>query len=385
MFAQNKWLWDSLLGGGLFLALLVIILLNLGGNNVEEPDATNTLKVVVNPTKEEPVKKDLKLAVTTAEKKYVPKNPNDVELWDDMGKLLKTLGEGYSYDSISTKAISQNEEMLKRYDVVFLTCAPNTGPDISGILRNYVARGGTLYASDYRFDILEKAFPDLVYLPHKDRGNVQTVTANVRDASLRDALGSNTIDLKFDLNNWKTAAFRSPPAEVLLDGQFKNMKNDIVTTPLLVRFPFGDGTVIFTSFHNEKVNHATAEKMLQYLVFRLVNAEVEKVVNTKIQKGGFTPQKSNLLSTAKDDPKVTKTYTHDSGKPLRFALGFRNAGAKLKFKITSPKGKTYTGTYTSTVVIDVPEAPKGEWTYEVIAEELPYPNFPFHVSVGEKE
>ena len=384
MFGQKKWVIDVIGGGGLVIALLVVFLFNI---HLGSQPFVNTLDVEVIETKPSGgvSGNHLKLAVTQGERKYFG---TGTDLWDDMGRLLRELGEGYDYTPITTSQIAQNPKMLDDYDVLFLTCAPNTGPEISGIIRDYVARGGTLYASDFRFDILKhrNAFEELVYHPHALKGaGGQTVTATVKNQSLREALGSDHIDLEFDLPAWRTAAFRSPPAEVLLEGRFRTTGGSYRTAPLLVRFPFGDGTVIFTSFHNEKINRGDATKLLQYLVFTLVTAEVEKMVNAKIQKGGFAPQKSNLLSTPKDDPKVSKTYNHESGKPLRFALGFRDAGAKLRFKIVSPKNKVYQWEGTATAIFDVPDAPKGEWTYEVTAVDLPYPNFPFTVTVGEKE
>ena len=39
---------------------------------------------------------------------------------------------------------------------------------------------------------------------------------------------------------------------------------------------------------------------------------------------------------------------------------------------------------TSTFTIEVPEAAAGKWHYTVTPVEVPYPNFPFSLTVGEK-
>ena len=70
---------------------------------------------------------------------------------------------------------------------------------------------------------------------------------------------------------------------------------------------------------------------------------------------------------------------------MRFALGFRNEGAKLRLHLRSPNGKQFTWEGESTAILDVPNAAPGEWTYTVTALHLPYENFPFTVTVGEKK
>ncbi len=385
MFEKNKWLWDVLGGSGLVLALLVVFLVN----RTSGPAVVNDLEVVVaSDPSANPNPKKLRLAVTGPEW-MLKKGKKVPELWDNMGKLLNEMGKGYRYDELSTRQIQENPDILKKYDVLFLTCAPKTGPDLKTILFDYVSRGGMLYASDWRFDVVKAAFPDMAAPHYEGNGLQQSVEAEVLDPSLREVIGS-PVELKFDLPGWKPAAFGGPRVKTLLRGKYKKQlfpgspRWNWATAPLLLRFDMGQGTVIFTSFHNEKINSRTATKLLQYLVFRLVTADIDAKVNAEIREGGFKPQKSNLLSTPQEQS-VKKTYDHDSGKPLRFALGFRSGEATLRFTITSPEGKQFQWEGKSTVILDVPDAPRGEWRYEVTAVDLPYPNFPFTVTVGEKE
>jgi hypothetical protein len=389
MFGQNKWLWDVLGGVGLFLALLVVFLVN----RLAGPEKViNTLDViVVNDPTSNPAFKKMRMAVTGAEAWQ-----NGPALWDDMGKLLDELGAGYQYTKLTTTRIQQNPDILDNYDVLFLTCAPNTGPDLKDILVRFVTRGGMLYASDWRYDAVAAAFPELVAPNFRGDGTAgQSVQAEVVDPNLRELIGPS-INLFFDLGSWKTAAFAGPRVTTLLQGNYRKEKfpgdprGQAAFAPLMVRFSVGQGSVIFTSFHNEKQRKGqevseTEKKLLQYLVFHMVMADVESAVHNQAEKEGFAAQKSNLLSTPEGQPTVTKQYQHNSGKPLRFVLGFRNEGAKLTLKITSPEKKVYQKEVTSLVILDVPDAPKGEWTYEVTAVDLPYPNFPFSLTVAEKK
>ena len=125
--------------------------------------------------------------------------------------------------------------------------------------------------------------------------------------------------------------------------------------------------------------------MLQYLVFSLVTAGIDSEVNSSLDKGGFAPRGSNLLSTPKRNQTITKQYDNKAAADLRFALGFRNEGAELQFNIQSPDGKQFTWKGKSTVILEVPNAKTGQWTYSVTDIQLPYENFPFTVTVGEKK
>lgn len=278
---------------------------------------------------------------------------------------------------------------LDGYDVLFLTCAPG-GQELAPLLKNFVHKGGTLYASDYRYDAVAAAFPELVDPRLAGSGTVQNVSADVLDPGLRELLGP-TLHLRFDLSQWKVASFQGAGVSTLLSGKYRRQRHpqdnfgDAAVGPLLVRFTSGKGTVIFTSFHNEKQNSEMEKKLLQYLVFSLVTAPIDAEINQKIQDDGFATTKANLLSTPKDNPKVTRTYQNSRVGPLRVALGFRNEGARMHLQLQSPDGKQFSWEGESMLLLEVPNAAVGEWTYTVTALRLPYDNFPFRVMIGEKK
>jgi hypothetical protein len=254
------------------------------------------------------------------------------------------------------------------------------------VLPAYVAQGGILYASDWRFDAIAKAFPEMVAPKLKGDGADQELDADIVDSGLRDHLKTDKIHLKFDLREWKPAAFGGPRVKVLLQGKYrKDRSKEVVTAPLMIKFQVGKGTVVFTSFHNEKQNSRTEKELLQYLVYSLVTAGVDAEINTQMNQENFTPQRSNLLSTPGLQTTEPKTYTNKKAGDLRFVLGFRNEGAKLRLNIRAPDGKHFSQVCESTLVVDVSNAVAGDWTYTVTALSLPYANFPFTVTVGEKK
>ena len=155
-----------------------------------------------------------------------------------------------------------------------------------------------------------------------------------------------------------------------------------MTAPLLVKVPFEQGTIIFTSFHNEKVNSELETKLLKFLVFAAVTARETAEAKNIMISGGFSPQKQNLLSASPEAAPVQNVYANAKRGRLRFVLSFANRGAQLALSVRGPDGKTHEQEGVSTFTVDVPDAAVGDWTYTVTARKVPYANFPFTLSVG---
>ncbi|MCX7668532.1 MAG: hypothetical protein N2439_00475, partial [Anaerolineae bacterium] len=252
--------------------------------------------------------------------------------FDDMGKLLASLGSGYEFTQIALDDLL-DAGRLAAYDVVFATCGgvPNAwlGPRIGSAqrggadsfparplvaerrrqaLRSFVGRGRTLYASDWQFQLLEIAFPEMIDHAKRAKGARQTVAAEVVDRGLARRLG-RSIALRFDQPAWYPAAFKEPKAIPYLRGTFKTMDGQEMTGPLLVRFPFEKGNVIFTSFHNEQQPSDIEQELLRDLVFATVTAREEADVRRTMIRGGFWPKERNLLSASAGSQPVVQEYT----------------------------------------------------------------------------
>ena len=327
--------------------------------------------------------------------------------WDDMAKLLDSLGEGYKYLRFPLEDL-QDAKKIAEYDVICLTCSglplswlgekigasERPGADrytgnekvlqeVADNLKSFVERGGTLYASDKHYMLVARAFPNLAQTANALEGKKQHVNAEVIDPGLREMIGGE-MPLDFDLDGWFPAAFGGEAVTVYMRGKYQTEAGGEQQSPLLVRFPVHDGTVIFTSFHNEKQNSETELKLLRYLVFSAVTAEVETKVQRTMVQGGFSPAKKNLFSASVGEPSATSVYHADKAGHLQFVLGFQNAGAQLKLTVVGPDGKQHEEEGSSTITIDLPDATAGDWKYTVTAIKLPNENFPFTVTVGEK-
>ncbi len=301
--------------------------------------------------------------------------------FDDMGRLLTSLGEGYKYTLIETAEV-RDPERLAQFDVLFLTCAAG-GLDLRKSLRDFVARGGTLYASDWRLEAVAVAFPEFVSLFKIGVGVKQDVTADVLDPGLRELVGPQVV-IRFDLGSWKAAAFGGQGVNTLLRGKYQKLfGSGLGDASLLVKFRHGEGTVIFTSFHNEKQNSNTELKLLRYLVFTAVTAQAESRLTKTIISGGLSPHLLRRGAASADDPQVSHTYVHKKAGRLQFALAFENQGARLRLTLVAPDGREIKREGAAGFIVEVQDAPAGTWRYTVTAPILPFPNFPFTLTVGE--
>jgi hypothetical protein len=386
MFGKNRFVVDTVAGAALGVALLLVFVIDRATRPAKDVGGANTLDVKV--LQGEPSKK-LRLAMTPTYKEKTKEH--GIIFWDDMGRLLRELGKGYNYDEVYPKEFAHDPEELDKYDVLFLTCHPKA-ESIKNALIRFVERGGTLYASDWRFDDLADAFPQFVDGSAIGSGTGrQDVRADVVDPGLREYIGTAHVDLKFDLPQWKTAAFAGTGVTVMIRGKYKKQRDkrdqigDWSEAPLLVRLNHGKGTIIFTSFHNEKQNSDVERKLLQYLVFTLVTAGVDAEVSKSIEEAGFAAQKSNLLTTSSKETSITRTFQNAVEGPLRISLGFRDVGAELRLLIKAPDGRFFNWKGTSTVILEVPNAMKGEWTYTITRSETFPDNIPFKVSFSHKK
>ena len=315
---------------GLALALLVVFWLD-GCRKGNEPAPLELRPVETAQTPAQPA--SFRLAVTPPE-------------FDDVGRLLDTLGAGYRHTDIEMDDLLAAKR-LSPFDVVFLTCGgvprwwlgrfvregerdsggvyrarPAVVRQLEASLRDYVGRGGTLYASDWQFELVAMAFPEYIDKSKIDRGDVQVVDAEVVDASLRKRIGPR-IALRFDQPSWRPAAFDESKATTYLRGAYKTLSGGQTVAPLLVRFPFRDGHVIFTSFHNEKQNSDTELELLRCLVFATVTAQLDAKVEQTMIRGGFSPVDRNLLERLAARTVGRSDLRLPEGGPAAIRAGFR--------------------------------------------------------------
>jgi len=207
------------------------------------------------------------------------------QYYDDIGAILIEFG----YD-VTTVALADllNPSVVDTCDVIGINCAPSLGEyanNAAPILRDFVSNGGRLYTSDWAFAFVEAAFPEYVeFLPYV--GHVQTVTASIVDDELAEYLGITEAEIVYDLSSWVVVDGVSASANVLVEGEvdFSTLDGhsgsepshrrpeylamdsnlDGALKPLAISFEYGEGIVVYTTFHNEAQVSEAIKHILEY-------------------------------------------------------------------------------------------------------------------------
>lgn len=160
--------------------------------------------------------------------------------------------------------ILYNPAELAKFDILFLNCSSyetfRTDSTAITNLKNYVQNGGSLYASDWAYDAVETTFPDYIDFYGEDNiagaakvGMAESnVEADVMDDRLKEALGKDKIYVNFNLDAWVVIENVSSQTQVWVKADsIHTYSETLYNKPLMVRFGYGNGQVIYTSFHNE--------------------------------------------------------------------------------------------------------------------------------------
>ena len=183
--------------------------------------------------------------------------------WDSIESVLADLGIDYTlYDGVDEFAsgvgdLVNDASELGKYDIVFFNCGfaeDDISPTGYTNLRNFVDNGGSVYGSDWSYDVIEVGWPDAVDFYGDDtvRDNAEGAgtfngQVSVNDVTLQASLGGRTeISITscctgIDAVGAGTTAYLT--GDRLGDG---------VERPLMIGFETGldSGSVFYTDFHN---------------------------------------------------------------------------------------------------------------------------------------
>lgn len=188
-----------------------------------------------------------------------------------------------------------NAEILADYDAVFVNCGVDESdfilgmsPAIKANLHDYIENGGSLYVSDWSYDLIEAVWPEKIDFLSDDltnsaaeHGEDGTYTMDVLEPGLRDYEGADQVDIDFSFGNFALVSTVASGVTTYLQGNIGYRVNGTVgtltDTPVTVGFTEGTGRVIFTSFHQESDGEETEELetdgpedlALRYIIFSL--------------------------------------------------------------------------------------------------------------------
>lgn len=224
--------------------------------------------------------------------------------YDEFERVLSNMGfanyqivDGLLEDEI-TEFLLDYDSMLQ-YDIIFFN-GGHTEEDViydsdetpvmvgdvtrdEQIMQNigdYVRAGGTIYASDWAYDVVEQGWPDRVDWVGDDYviGDAQTgeyalVNAAVTDSALASWLDTNYVQVEYDLPVWPPIESVSGSVSVHMSGNIEYRLGQqtfyLTAVPILVSFTAGEGKVAFSTFRVARNASTEMVMVLQYMMYNL--------------------------------------------------------------------------------------------------------------------
>ncbi len=206
-------------------------------------------------------------------------------LWgsfDAIQNILKEIGvrEISSPDDSSSGYVIYNDyttfpttiEELRKFNLLAFNCGSEP-PDISAsVLREYVSSGGSIYASDWAYWVIDSlGLSGTEVFFHYQGGTTQVgsegrVKAKILDDLLKMQLGKDSVVINFDHSHWAVIDSVKSSVKALLVGDVLTVNGDSVkSAPLsiITRMQDNGGSVFYTSFHYEA--QETSEDMIEML------------------------------------------------------------------------------------------------------------------------
>lgn len=234
---------------------------------------------------------------------------NGVGSGDGGDYVTYAYGADQSFEALFAQG-GDGQPRIFDYDIVFINCGVDEWGvwpgDIAEILRNYVDSGGRLYVTDQSYDYIEHAFPEFIdfhgsdelaadqpeYEGEAEVGVVpfEPVPAAVDPLLVRfleevdcvaDHAGNTsclnedgTIDVQGFLEDWAVMkdahAGKKDKVRFWVKAEVSTYYDSEILRPLTASFNFGQGAVIYSSYHTVGGNDPgffPQERILQYLVF----------------------------------------------------------------------------------------------------------------------
>lgn len=209
---------------------------------------------------------------------------------DNMGFANYTLVDGL--DVVALTDFLGDPAALAAFDIIFFNGGfveagviysledAFADPTLMQNVRDYVEGGGSIYASDWAYDVIEVGWPDKVEFVGDDLvpdaaqvGEYDLVNASVADAALSDWLGSSTLTIEYDLPVWPPIESTSASVTTHLSGgvayRVGTETYNLADVPLMVSFTAGEGKVVFSTFRVARNGSQDMLEVLQYIMYNL--------------------------------------------------------------------------------------------------------------------
>jgi len=221
--------------------------------------------------------------------------------FDDFDQVLEALGVA-SYTLVDGKGLDElkdfllDPESMQQFDLIVFNGghiedgviydtenAANAVPaEIRSNLANYVTQGGSVYASDWAYDVIESVWPDNVDFLGTDHvpddaqhGVTQVVSASISNQLMAEFVDGDDdfLNINYDLPVWPLIEKVSATTSVHLLGnptyRIQDSEYVLSSSPLLVSFNGGGGKVVYSTFRFSVNLDSEMTKLMQYVMFEL--------------------------------------------------------------------------------------------------------------------
>lgn len=235
-----------------------------------EPGKTKTVFSKNNPLK---IGQQIKIAVVKGVYDYIE------AILDTIGFSESSMPEPGKYVMFDSVGEFLSSQYLNDFDIVFFNCGLYdestfwNSSQMQQELRNWIESGKSMYASDWAYVVVERTFPTVIdfygddsYYGNAEVGEAGSVKGIIKSSILEKHLGKSEIDIVFDLGGWVVVQGPEPGANVEIWIEADTVKlysETLVNVPIMLYFKAGQGSVMFTSFHNEA---QATEDMIKTLV-----------------------------------------------------------------------------------------------------------------------
>lgn len=303
--------------------------------------------------------------------------------FDNIGKVLKAMGEGFAHDVLGWGELKHWQATGPR-DVLFLNCAMRFGfgysKKIAGMIGDFVAAGGTLYASDWAMRAVQRAFPKMLKLD--SLGEDGKTKCDVVDRGLQEMIGKR-INIEFDMGSWRRIARVDSSVRVFVAAAGKGSANASAGLPIVVGFRHGRGNVLCTSFHNKAQTSDQERRLLRFLVLQPILASAAADATQAIEVRQFQPGQQIFSTINHGQTSPPFIFDAAAGQSLLYFVNWSSA-ARLRLIVKDPSGNLHFDRLSNQAPLgcEVARAAAGRWTCEIVGTEVPHDNFPFVLTLA---
>ena len=291
--------------------------------------------------------------------------------YDNIGAVLDALGEGFAHREVQWDDIAQGIPSGCR--VLFVNCgSSDTDPDAAGAVRDFVAAGGSLYASDWAGDVVEQAFPGVLEF---DQSGVEcTLPCQVADPGLREVIGA-TLPIHFDLGGWWRVTKWRDGVRVYVAAEGRAACSSWL-------WPRAR-TCDLHFLHNEAQVSEQEKELLRFLVLRPILAQAAANAAQTVQALQCVPGKEIIATVDRKAQSALYAYDATGTEGLLFVLSWTESGT-LRLVVTDPSGKTVhqADSASSPLRFEANPAVAGRWTCQVEAVNVAHDNFPYVLTLA---